>query len=337
MRISKDMYEYILRFADDETTLNMFAVNKKFNDAKFIVTICKRKYPYVNYFGKYMRHPLEMLLHFKEDVKKYYVNTIKYIIKLEKFWEMPYITSPAYCPQNFHLYYRNQPPVIKWTEALFNAVTTTNIQLIKNFIDKGAKIDENIIWNAVRHENLNVVKYLIENGGREYDKALIGGIRNINILKLLVENGKENINYSSLESTFKYSAFEGDLEAVKYLLSKRSFNFKKAMKYAAAGGKIEILKFLISKGGNYFNKSMKAAVTDDQFETVKFLVEQGANNFNESMIACTTNGSTDIFQFLVEKGGRNFQEAARACKNDEVMKQFILSEERKYALSLCVP
>jgi hypothetical protein len=227
MRISKDIYEYILRFADDETTLNMFAVNKKFNDAKFILTICKRKYPFLNYFGRYQRHSLKRLLHFKEDAKKYYVNTIKYIIKLEKYSEMPYIPSQEYCPQNFHLYYRDQPPVIKWTEALFNAVTTTNMKLIKYFIDKGAKIDEDNMWNAVRHGDINVVKYLIEKGGRKYDKALTrGGIRNINILKLLIETGEEDINYSysSLQSAFKNSAFEGDLEAMKYLLLKRSFN-----------------------------------------------------------------------------------------------------------------
>jgi hypothetical protein len=42
MQFNKDVYEYLLNFADDRTIINMLSVNKKFNDPIFFEKLLKR-------------------------------------------------------------------------------------------------------------------------------------------------------------------------------------------------------------------------------------------------------------------------------------------------------
>ena len=58
----KNLYEYIVNFADDRTVLNMLSVNKQFHNQEFFKRILETRYP--------------LLLEFKMDMKFPHILTI---------------------------------------------------------------------------------------------------------------------------------------------------------------------------------------------------------------------------------------------------------------------
>ena len=88
MNLTKDVYEYLLNFADDREILNMLSVNKKFRDDKLFERVMKRRYP--------------LIIRFKAEGKswrEFYIETIFYLGKLEEGLHLPYIPTLDFNPE----------------------------------------------------------------------------------------------------------------------------------------------------------------------------------------------------------------------------------------------
>ena len=93
------------------------------------------------------------------------------------------------------------------------AVKNGNIQLLKQLIEEGAKIDEYAVSSAAGSGNLEMVKYLIEKGAEIDDYAVKrAAYSSFEIVKYLVEKGAE-IGDGAVGSAKE----NGNLEMVKYL------------------------------------------------------------------------------------------------------------------------
>jgi len=157
--LTKDVYLYLLNFADDKTVLNMLSVNKKFNDEKFFKQIMERRYP--------------LLLRFKEDNKtwkQFYIETIYYISKLKEEFDIPYIPVSTFDPKDFYKRRRNLGNADFQTiydYALEHAADSGDLNLVKFLVEEHGAEDRvgDALYNAVDIKNLEIVKYIVEKFG----------------------------------------------------------------------------------------------------------------------------------------------------------------------------
>jgi hypothetical protein len=66
--IGKDMYEYLTHFADNETIVNIFSVNKKFSDDIYFERVVRRKYP--NCVYRYTKNWKILFIEITKSVKE---------------------------------------------------------------------------------------------------------------------------------------------------------------------------------------------------------------------------------------------------------------------------
>lgn len=91
MKVSVDIYEYIVSYTNDKTIISMLSVNKKFSDD-------------IQY-KKVLQEIYSLLLHFKqnnESYKQLFLRMTKYIAKLENEFKIRYIKTKGYDPQQFY-------------------------------------------------------------------------------------------------------------------------------------------------------------------------------------------------------------------------------------------
>ena len=152
MEIPKDVYEYMINFADDRTILNMLSVNKKYSNPLFFEKIMKRKYP--------------LLIRFKPENtpwKEYYLQQIYYIDQIGL-----YIPHPEYNPEEL---YRN---LVNAPHILLNMAAEIGLEYIIKLTKKYEKYKFNIndynsaLVYASEKGHLDIVKYLISLGGNNY-------------------------------------------------------------------------------------------------------------------------------------------------------------------------
>ena len=89
--MNKDVYEYLLNFADDKTIINMLSVNRKFNDEKLFERILKKKHPY-----------LAVWKHDNMTWKEYYVRQVYYMSLLNEKYGIPFVSFKGYSPEYFY-------------------------------------------------------------------------------------------------------------------------------------------------------------------------------------------------------------------------------------------
>jgi len=128
-------------------------------------------------------------------------------------------------------------PEISNKSALFLAVKSGNIHVVKFLIQNGANVNlrdengENALWEACASGHLQIVKYLIENGikwnysvpkyGFPISQAVLNN--NLSIVKYFIEDLNFDINSKDYEGwTLLHTAayFSSSPEIVKYLLAK---------------------------------------------------------------------------------------------------------------------
>lgn len=97
MNLTKDVYEYLLNFADDREILNMLSVNKKFRDEKLFERVMRRRYPLVT--------------RFKDEEKswrEFYIETIFYLAKLKENFDLSYVPTLDFNPKTIYKNSRNR-------------------------------------------------------------------------------------------------------------------------------------------------------------------------------------------------------------------------------------
>jgi len=208
MEVSKDIYEYLMNFADDRTILNMLSVNKEFRDESFFKRVMERKYP--------------AALKFKpsnQSWKQYYIETVYYVEKIYELIGYRYSNNAKRSPKNYYKFISRD----NLDYILIFAIRERDLDFVKFLVEeKGLNVNKGRgtpLWLAAEKGDLTIVKYLVEHGavvtindGATYEAARNGYL---DILKYLVEKGAGiNLNLS-LEVAEKY----GHSEVVKYLKS----------------------------------------------------------------------------------------------------------------------
>lgn len=198
MLLSKDVYEYLINFADDKTILNMLSVNKKFHDENFFKKVLMKRYP--------------LLIKFKEDEetwKQFYIKMIFYISKLNEKFRIPYINVEEYNPEDLYINYKQ-----------FIANNIKNL-IMKPREDFKRVIENYMINEAIEYStkgDLKITKYLIEKGA-DLNNALIHSI-------FQLEYGEDYFDILEVKNNSKVIEYllnkGGDL---KFVTKRLSINF----------------------------------------------------------------------------------------------------------------
>ena len=197
------------------------------------------------------------------------------------------------------------------------AIALGDIELAKEFVEKGEKIGDAVI-TAAYSGDLELVTYLVKKGGdvnnQTVDAAAHSG--DIETIKYLVyEKGGK---FSS--SSVSLAAVNGKLAMIKYLVEKEGTPIENyAITNATSGGHFDVVKYLLGdevrdEQGNVYKlpKEKIAKIGDDpsimsnalmhgSFEIINYLAAKGAvikGGINEAIVG----GKLEIVKFLLGKG-----------------------------------
>lgn len=228
---NKDVYEYILNFADDKTIINMILANPKtFDNEKFYDKVMRKRYPLLIEFR-----------HNNETWKALYLRMVYILAKLQEDYQIPYIPSKGCNPEKL-LSSEN-----RYDNALFCAASGDNIPLIDYFLEKGANSINVASFFAAEKGNINTVKHLINKGANDYQ----------DIFKYAASGGKVETMKLALSylGGFNFNGFTGRL----------------SLTIAISKGHIEVIKFLINNGVTIDKGNIQSAKREGKYDVAKYL------------------------------------------------------------------
>lgn len=154
-----------------------------------------------------------------------------------------------------------------------------NLKMVKMLLNRGANIhinDTECLIGAVYRGHLNVVKYLVEKGVNNY-------IRNDQALLMSIEKGyfditnyfiKVGANTHILTQALEHAAYDGHLNAVKYLVKHgANIHENQALENAALKGHFTVVKYLIENGIKVSDNALKNASMKGHSEILKYLIQ----------------------------------------------------------------
>ena len=209
----KDIYEYMLNFADDRTILNMLSVNRQFRDEAFFEKVMKRKYPLLIDFQKE-----------GENYKQLFLRMVKTLSVLWEKYQIPYIPTKGCNPEKL------LASLNIYNMALICAAAGNNVDTVQYLIEqKGANdLFNSFIW-ASENGSIDVMKYLFKN--KEERKGYIDTD--------IVGNLQLNLRLAFVEA-IKH----GQLESIKFLIDKGAYVNFDDVEYAKIRGKYKIAEYL---------------------------------------------------------------------------------------------
>ena len=199
MKLTKDTYEYVLKFADDKTAINILSVNKKFRNEENFKNIMKKRYPLLLYYKTFV-----------ESHKTLFIEMVYYMSILQEKFGVPYIPTASFNPRSFYLNYKIIPRYIV-NVALEYAVLTDRLDLVHILIDKGGRLS---LREAARGGNLEIVKMALKTDKIYINEALYTATeyKHLNIVKFLVEQGATDITIAKNRARYM-----GHTEIFEYL------------------------------------------------------------------------------------------------------------------------
>ena len=143
----KDVYEYMINFADDKTILNMLSVNRKFRDEEFFERIMIRRYPLLIEFRKE-----------GETWKHLFIRMVHILATLQETYQLPYIATKGCNPERL----LKSKDIYK--DAAACAAAGDHVEILKYLIEKkGVKIfDSTELTKAAKHGSFKVMDYLLK-------------------------------------------------------------------------------------------------------------------------------------------------------------------------------
>lgn len=202
--IGKDVYEYLLNFADDNAIISMLSVNRKFSDDSFFEKVLKRKYPLLIQFRKE-----------NESFRSLFVRMVYYIAKLEEEFNIPYIPANKYDPEKFYKYYKDKEEI--YNEAMQYAFEIEDIKIVKHLMEIGHHISyDRAMFFGSRVGSTDIIELAIKKGAHMFNISTTMAARygHLNIVKLFIKKGATLIS-SAITAAEK----RGHLEVVNYLKS----------------------------------------------------------------------------------------------------------------------
>ena len=178
-------------------------------------------------------------------------------------------------------------------------------EIKKKWIFKCPKCDKKISLNndleqAIRDPSMikvEVLDLLVEQVAEEND---------LEFLKRIEKLGA-NIHYNN-EATLGIFGYNGNMEAVKYLVENCDANIDLAFVQCAQGGHLDIVRYLVERGADYriYNDSAFCmSAQDGHLEVVKYLHELGAEIHAQGEYALAFSalcGRMDVVKYLIEHG-----------------------------------
>ena len=247
---------------------------------------------------------------------------------------------------------------------------SSRLEVVKYLIEKGAKIDHESVSFAIADGGVisfDSVKYLIdEKGAKISDDAVYNAVLegHLHIVKYLVEKGAD-----VTEGILGTAAYEGHFDIVKYLvdekglgdLSKHDYDLSNmgddAAEGAAENGHLEILKYIVEKFSVVWGDGdengdeppmfqrlayhLLKAAANGHFDIVKYLIdEKGAwltcdDEIGNVIYHTAKNGHLEIVKYLFEKFAKTSDDYLEALKFIEIV-EFIEEEglSRSEALAI---
>lgn len=147
--------------------------------------------------------------------------------------------------------------IISDEDFIINAIKKEEFASVADLIKKGVAISSTALSTAAKVGNLPFIKYLVSKGVRADKDILISAVasKKLDVVKYFVEEvGLNDIKY--LTSGVNSSVFEGQLEMLKYFVSKLPEDFLQGtighynLFSAISSGLFHIVKYLIEKGVN---------------------------------------------------------------------------------------
>jgi ankyrin repeat protein len=182
-----------------------------------------------------------------------------------------------------------------------------------------------------------------------------------NFKKLLSLLSKEGLNKDYINKIFERSGLTGNIEIIKYLISKGATKFHFALERVVFGGNLEIVKYLIDLIESYishseiydsiieedpdifdeiFDNALEYAIKGGNLEIVKYLIDliekkygENATFLNDMLSHAVGEENMEIFEYLIDliekrdgKGANHFNSALSSAAeggNMEIVKYLI--------------
>jgi len=134
--------------------------------------------------------------------------------------------------------------------------------------------------------------------------------KKIEWIKIIFDNGFSETSEIDIfafdNALLKYSAGDGLIEIVKYLVEKGAdvhVNNDEALKFASFKGRLEVVKYLVENGADVhiYDYALRYASIKGHFEIVRYLVENGADihvNNDEALKWASKYGHLEIVEYL---------------------------------------
>lgn len=109
-----------------------------------------------------------------------------------------------------------------------------------------------------------------------------------------------------LRDMLVYSATNGNMSAINYLIDKGADNWDAGLYGAVYSNDIELIEFFIEKGAKQWNFSLYAAVRRGNVQLVNYFIEKGANNWNQGLSNAILTRNHQLISFFETKPITNY-------------------------------
>ena len=211
--------------------------------------------------------------------------------------------------------------------ALRAAAVNGYIDIVKLFLEKGARKDQHLLTIAASYGRIEIIQLLVKHGydiRASNDEALCwaAGYGQLEIVKFLFMAG---VGIVELETSLIAAARGGHNEVVKFLL-KHGVDIHAredaALWKAAFNGRLETVKLLLKKGASInaaceHGTALLAAIQHGDIKVVRFLLKNGADintGTHNHLKAAVISGSPKILKLLLDAGADIQDQGAAALR-----------------------
>ena len=181
-------------------------------------------------------------------------------------------------------------------DAVSNAASKGNLDLVKYLVEKGAKIGFDAVSSAAFNGDLDLLEYLLSKGAEIGDAVSIAAENNnLDLVKYLLSKGAE------IGDAVSNAAESGNLDLVEYLVEKGGKISDDAVLHAASIGNLDIIKYLLSKGKKIdMEYVVDSAAGSNNLKVIKYLVEEKGGPISDYAVYwALAKNRNDIARYLL--------------------------------------
>lgn len=211
--------------------------------------------------------------------------------------------------------------------AILGAACTGKIELVKAILARGATNTGGACNFALHSKNWELIEFLANFPDVEIDNVLLNASRSgdIQLVKFCISKGATDFNLA-----LSGAAEAGSWEIINLLLSQGADDYEGALIGAAQTGQFLIMKYMVEKGARDYNEALTFVIMIGHIPAVQFLLERGGS-LNQTFKYVGDCNSIPMVEFLIKKGGNDFYGALKIAAQDDNL--LIFRYLFKYALA----